>query len=453
MKKIIQTSSIVITIFLFLVVYIVGIVKFLSGPPDITGLVYIVAVCSTLVTGAVLIFKVVLFLYFTKLFKLRQLLKNTPRIIWKISFTAAIIGIIGIEYYEHRLHPGYGFLAGTSGAPLRIIEPDSVIDCGTFIADRFGATRCNIHTLYPNHRMGNLNTNGFISKYEFKQSVLDSLQGKKYFFVGDSYTQGCGVPVDSCFAGRIDQMNGRHVFNAGLGGTDPAQYVAVVQEYIGGGIIKPDEVDIFFCGANDFEDVFRKVTPDVPVFYDTNGGFIFSTIDSVCYSNAKDAYRHIVANVQAVQWFGNNVMIRTCDHSVILSELVNRFIGVIEDFAPPEPEGVQAVVNMIRSGIISERPRDSDDLPTQSVTHAIMEIKKICRVSGIPVRFFLIPGVQMVGGQKMPMIPDLENLDPGRLSLLDYPIELGDHPNSEGHRKICLQIIEKFCKTETAKNE
>jgi hypothetical protein len=65
------------------------------------------------------------------------------------------------------------------------------------------------------------------------------------------------------------------VFNAGIPGTDPAQYAAIAKKYIP--ILKPDIVIVNFYVANDFMFYPREAEVSEPLEYFTTSGFIVSS--------------------------------------------------------------------------------------------------------------------------------------------------------------------------------
>lgn len=86
---------------------------------------------------------------------------------------------------------------------------------------------------------------------------------------------------------------GHIIFNTGISGTDLPQYAAIAEHYIE--ILQPDIVITNLCYPNDFVKYDRKVNKDLPVYYLSNVGAIYSCPMGVCFDNKDE----IVKNLQA----------------------------------------------------------------------------------------------------------------------------------------------------------
>jgi len=96
----------------------------------------------------------------------------------------------------------------------------------------------------------------------------------KVLLIGDSFTYGqTAKPFYNSFADVL-LSRGYLVFNAGISGTDPAQYAAVAKKYVP--LLKPDIVIINFCINNDFMSFDREPHQERPHEYLTNAGFFYS---------------------------------------------------------------------------------------------------------------------------------------------------------------------------------
>jgi hypothetical protein len=114
------------------------------------------------------------------------------------------------------------------------------------------------------------NSDGFRS-IEFVQFDNDL---PRILLVGDSFTYGESArPIYNSFA-DILLAEGYGVYNAGISGTDPAQYMAIVQKYVQE--LRPDIVVIAFYSSNDMMRNYRDPAPDRPHEYITNAGFYYS---------------------------------------------------------------------------------------------------------------------------------------------------------------------------------
>ncbi len=95
---------------------------------------------------------------------------------------------------------------------------------------------------------------------------------KKVMLIGDSFTFGqSAFDLSNSFADQL-LADGFLVYNLGIPGADPAQYLAIAKKYLP--ILKPDFVIINVYAGNDIIYYQRKPEPNVPLFYFTNAGCI-----------------------------------------------------------------------------------------------------------------------------------------------------------------------------------
>lgn len=98
--------------------------------------------------------------------------------------------------------------------------------------------------------------------------------GPRILLVGDSFTYGESArPIYNSFADLL-LSQGYLVYNAGISGTDPAQYMAIVKKYVP--LLQPDIVIVAFCLNNDMMRTHRIPAPDRPHEYITNAGFFYN---------------------------------------------------------------------------------------------------------------------------------------------------------------------------------
>ena len=356
-------------------------------------------------------------------------------VVWRISakesrwFSLVLLlaGVLSIEYY-YRVSSSATYLNNYSN--FRIIEPDSLKDFEILSADENGITRFNLNTPYNGMLPHPLNTDGFRCKYNFTQPAIDSLKqiGKKvYFFVGDSYTFGLRADSGKSFAELFDASPDKAVLNASFPGTDLWQYAAVVKKYITNGILKPQHVVVFICGANDLFFTRKGTTPFVPQYYGTNAGNIVSSFPSgEVAPTARQAYECILSklgidNTHFFTLIAFKSLLKTTRASSLLftNEGYQKFVGVIENLR-------------------------GDFLPATEYRQA-MEIihgmKKQCAEAGVPITFILLPGEEMLQKRKAAMLEGVVQLDLNAFNLKeDFNPWDGDHPNNSGHRKIFEQL-------------
>ncbi len=115
-----------------------------------------------------------------------------------------------------------------------------------------------------------INENGFRS-LSFRQVKSER---KKVMLIGDSFTYGqSALDLSNSFADQL-LADGFIVYNMGIPGADPAQYLAIAQRYLP--IVKPDFLIINVYAGNDIIYYQRKPEPNVPLFYFTNAGCIMN---------------------------------------------------------------------------------------------------------------------------------------------------------------------------------
>lgn len=123
---------------------------------------------------------------------------------------------------------------------------------------------------------------------------------KKILLIGDSFTWGHSArPLSNSFADEL-LSKGYVVYNAGVSGADPAQYLAVAQKFIP--LLKPDYVitnfyignDVLFVRDNHAIKYFdRPVISYQPYHYNTNAGNIIACPQGDYLSTADSAYDFI----------------------------------------------------------------------------------------------------------------------------------------------------------------
>lgn len=115
---------------------------------------------------------------------------------------------------------------------------------------------------------------------------------KKILIVGDSFLYGMSAkPFYNSFY-DILLSRGYLVYNAGIPGTDPAQYWAIIRKYLTE--IKPDLVIVCFYPGNDIMSYPRTPKAQEPHEHITNAGFFSSNINGQYY-DAERAYKYYLS--------------------------------------------------------------------------------------------------------------------------------------------------------------
>ena len=113
-----------------------------------------------------------------------------------------------------------------------------------------------------------INDEGFRS---IRFSSQDSNK-EKILLVGDSFVWGMSAePIFKSFGDNL-LANNYAVYNAGISGVDPAQYLQIVKKYLPE--LKPDFVLVNFFWGNDFMPFKRETVEEHPHEYYTSIGFL-----------------------------------------------------------------------------------------------------------------------------------------------------------------------------------
>ncbi|MCG3167503.1 MAG: hypothetical protein POELPBGB_03295 [Bacteroidia bacterium] len=130
-----------------------------------------------------------------------------------------------------------------------------------------------------------INSDGFRS-IEFKPYENKK---PKILLIGDSFTWGHSATVKSGSFADILLARGYTVYNAGISGTDVAQYLAVAKKYIP--LLKPDVVIVNFFLGNDITYFRREVKPFTPAFFPTNAGNLMTCPHGTYFKDMHEAYK------------------------------------------------------------------------------------------------------------------------------------------------------------------
>jgi hypothetical protein len=145
-----------------------------------------------------------------------------------------------------------------------------------------------------------------INEQGFRSVAFQPYNGpkKKILLIGDSFTWGhSALYITNSFADHLLAKD-YIVYNAGISGADPAQYLALAQKLIPE--LKPDYVVVNFYLGNDVIYFDRKPAPNVPIFYATNAGNLISMPQYSYLYTASEAYKFAMAStyVPKSTWLG-----------------------------------------------------------------------------------------------------------------------------------------------------
>lgn len=140
---------------------------------------------------------------------------------------------------------------------------------------------------------------------------------KSVLFIGDSFVWGFHAePIDSCFADLLDDDTQVTCYNAGIPGTDPAQYAAVAERYVP--LLQPDVVCVAIYLANDLMNEPRAVVPNQALWYQTNAGWLPAFYKGIEFSSAQESYNYIM-DKYTPKTFWKKAVLKTAIGTAILS--------------------------------------------------------------------------------------------------------------------------------------
>lgn len=365
--------------------------------------------------------------------------KSSPTVIKATSVAFVTGGLLILEISLRHLGMQPGFTCQIADQQ-KILPLDSLIDYHLFIGDSFGVTKFNpvadgSRFLHPYY----VNAQGFHSHHSFTQPTIDSCKKaglSTLALIGDSYTYGGDADSGKAFADLLEQTGKYAVFNFGIPGTSPVQYEAIVKEYIVSQAMHFDKVVIVFCGANDIEGLEQeKVTPLVPLMFNTNAGNLYGNTGNKPATTARQAYYdNVYSKYTVTGLLGDNFISTMLSKSVVASQLTGRFLSAYYVLVTiPALFYNTTFYTGIVSGLITH---DNDKISLSAA-----RIRKDCAVVKTNVQFFLVPGREMIETQKTPAFNGIKSIDAAKFTLQDYHQYGGNaHPVNSGHYKIFIQM-------------
>lgn len=134
---------------------------------------------------------------------------------------------------------------------------------------------------------------------------------KRVLLLGDSFTYGYNAQNKTYSFADLLIANGYEVYNTGLGGSDPPQYLSIAREFIP--LIKPDIVVANICLGNDAGTDSQSYRPFQPHHYVTNAGWLESCPQGVNFSSAEEVYKVALSTCYIPQnSFWNKLCSSTC---------------------------------------------------------------------------------------------------------------------------------------------
>jgi lysophospholipase L1-like esterase len=253
---------------------------------------------------------------------------------------------------------------------------------------------------------------------------------KKILLLGDSFTWGHSAEnITSSFA-DILLSRGYVVYNTGISGADPEQYLAIAQQLVP--VLKPDYVVVNFFMGNDIQYYERPIQPYMPFHYMTNASNLIACPHGTYFKNANEAYNFVYANYTIPP---DNLLNRICAKTTITTLMwqilckLNRATTV-----PNAYKSYYAKAAKLKL----EKP---------VCNHIFKQLKEICSANNSAIFILSIPDLV---NDKLKFAPEVEGLfeniefhSPNVIPE-DYNRHNG-HYNNQGHKKhadLIQQLIE-----------
>jgi len=187
-----------------------------------------------------------------------------------------------------------GYPVGTLAPSWLAFQPvDSLEVWNSFYMDENGIYKASRD--YWSQPGWNINSEGFRGR-EFVPDTLDG--STSLLFIGDSYTWGAhATPPDSCFVDLLERDSLFICYNAGMPGTDPAQYLQVAKIYIPR--LHPAFTLVMVYLGNDLMDSVRTIVPNENIYWQTSAGWLPVAYKGRHFQSAREAYAYVVDKYSA----------------------------------------------------------------------------------------------------------------------------------------------------------
>ena len=220
-------------------------------------------------------------------------------------------------FVEIALHILFAFKAypvGTLAPSWFAFKPvDSLEVWESFYTDENGIYKANLdYWIQPEWKV---NSEGFRGREFIPDTLNDS--AATLLFIGDSYTWGAHAkPPDSCFVNLLEEDRKYVCYNAGIPGTDPAQYAEVARLYVPR--LNPKVTLVMLYLGNDLMDSGRAITPFKNIYYQTSAGWLPVTYKGHNFSSARESYQYVMHKFSP-QSFLESVFLKTATGTAVLT--------------------------------------------------------------------------------------------------------------------------------------
>lgn len=268
-----------------------------------------------------------------------------------------------------------------------------------------------------------LNTDGFRG-IEFKNYPTAK---KKILLLGDSFTWGHSTQNKTNSFADLLLAKGYVVYNTGISGADPAQYLAVAKKYIP--LLKPDYVVVNFFMGNDIQYYKRTVQPYMPIHYCCNASNLIACPNGIYFANQMQAYQFVKAHyhIPVRNWFDKLCSLTAT--GTLLWKVMAKFNFHVSTI-PVEYEAYWKATEKYKS-----------DLPV--CNGELKELEQVCNINGSKFMLIAIPEIRngrLINPDEVPHLFDsLTYKLPAQITTADYEASNG-HYNEEGQRKHAAYI-------------
>lgn len=263
-----------------------------------------------------------------------------------------------------------------------------------------------------------LNTDGFRG-IEFKNYRTTK---KKILLLGDSFTWGHSTKNKTSSFADLLLAKGYVVYNTGISGADPAQYLAVAKKYVAQ--LKPDYVVVNFFMGNDIQYYKRSIVPYMPIHYSCNASNLIACPNGIYFANQQQAYQFVKAHyhIPIHNWFDKFCSLTAT--GTLLWKVMAKFNFHVSTI-PVEYEAYWKATEKYKSTL----PVCNDELK---------EVQRICESNGAKFHLIAMPEIRngrLIIPDEVPHLFDSVPYSlPAGITTADYEADNG-HYNEDGQRK------------------
>ncbi len=298
------------------------------------------------------------------------------------------------------------------------IQKEKPVFYNAFYTDSAGIFKANpsfdFRILFKRNGDYRINSDGFRGN-DFKPETTG---GPTVLLVGDSFVWGyTAAPITNCFSDLVQEA-GYYVYNGGIPGTDPLQYLKIIKKYTP--LLKPKVVAVCLYMGNDFNAVPHPAQPSKNLHYIANFGYLLG------YDNRTGKY---FKNVE--------------ESFAYLKKRYCGCTGNIWDYIVYKTVLGKLVYNILHKRTGNLKP----DLTRKWLRDTLMEMQHVCKKNGSNFLVLLVPGSKNADHpstfveKHIHLLSGLQYFYPDNFSKLDYQSPPDNHFNNRGHKKFADFII------------